>query len=108
MATELHTSEVGLADSLASDFVNAIHSHRPVAGLTHNFYRYPARFSPLFSRETIKAFTQVGDIVLDPFIGSGTTGEVALRMGRRFVGVELNQDYVTIAEKRLNNHSSNV
>ncbi|MDA8217180.1 MAG: site-specific DNA-methyltransferase, partial [Dehalococcoidales bacterium] len=43
-----------------------------------------------------------GDLVLDPFIGSGTTGMAALRMNRRFVGIELNPDYVGIAERRLN------
>ena len=42
-----------------------------------------------------------GDLVLDPFIGSGTVGQVALSMRRRFVGVELNPEYVTIAESRL-------
>lgn len=45
--------------------------------------------------------TRPGDLVLDPFIGSGTTGEAALRMGRRFVGVELNPDYIAIAERRI-------
>jgi DNA modification methylase len=43
-----------------------------------------------------------GDIVLDPFIGSGTTGLVALKMNRRFVGIELNPEYLKIAEERLN------
>ena len=42
-----------------------------------------------------------GDLVLDPFLGSGTTGEAALKMGRRFVGVELNPEYVEIARRRL-------
>ncbi len=42
-----------------------------------------------------------GDLVLDPFLGSGTTGSVALGMGRRFVGVELNPEYVAIARRRL-------
>lgn len=42
-----------------------------------------------------------GDLVLDPFIGSGTTGVVALAMGRRFLGVELNARYVEIAARRL-------
>ena len=42
------------------------------------------------------------DLILDPFLGSGTTGLVALNLGRRFVGVELNPDYVAIAEQRLN------
>ena len=43
-----------------------------------------------------------GDMILDPFIGSGTSGLVALQMERRFVGIELNPAYVKIAEKRLN------
>ncbi|WP_025114411.1 DNA-methyltransferase [Lysinibacillus fusiformis] len=40
-------------------------------------------------------------IVMDPFFGSGTTGLVALKHGRNFVGIELNPDYIKIAEKRL-------
>jgi 16S rRNA G966 N2-methylase RsmD len=39
--------------------------------------------------------------VLDPFCGSGTTGEAALRLGRKFIGVELNPKYVELARKRL-------
>ena len=41
-----------------------------------------------------------GGIVLDPFFGSGTTGRVALGLGRDYVGIELNPEYVEIAEKR--------
>jgi DNA modification methylase len=44
-----------------------------------------------------------GDLVLDPFAGSGTSGAVASRMGCRFLGVELNPGYVAIAEKRIRN-----
>jgi len=40
---------------------------------------------------------------VDPFLGSGTTGLVSLEMHRRFIGVELNPDYVGIAERRLRN-----
>jgi DNA modification methylase len=40
-------------------------------------------------------------LVLDPFTGSGTTGAVALRLGRNFVGCELNPEYVRLAESRL-------
>jgi site-specific DNA-methyltransferase (cytosine-N4-specific) len=46
--------------------------------------------------------TRPGDLVLDPFIGSGTTGLVALKANRRFVGIELNPGYLKIAEERLN------
>lgn len=42
-----------------------------------------------------------GDVVLDPFAGSGTTGVVALRHGRAFVGIELNPDYAEMARKRI-------
>lgn len=45
--------------------------------------------------------TSPGDLVLDPFLGSGTTGLVALGEGRRFVGIELNPDYIAIAESRI-------
>jgi len=43
-----------------------------------------------------------GDLILDPFIGSGTTGLVALKLERRFVGIELNPEYLQIADGRLN------
>lgn len=42
-----------------------------------------------------------GGIVLDPFFGSGTTGVVALKNGRDFIGIELNPEYIELAEKRL-------
>ena len=40
-------------------------------------------------------------IVLDPFIGSGTTGVVAKKLGRDFIGIELNSEYVEMAKKRI-------
>jgi len=45
--------------------------------------------------------TGPGDIILDPFAGSGTTGVVALAQGRHFIGIELNPAYLDIAERRL-------
>lgn len=49
----------------------------------------------------VSAGSAVGDTVLDPFCGSGTTGVVAQRLGRDFVGVELNPEYAEIALKRI-------
>jgi DNA modification methylase len=49
----------------------------------------------------ILAGSEVGDTVLDPFAGSGTTGVVAIRHGRKFIGVELNPEYVKLAEERI-------
>lgn len=48
----------------------------------------------------IQAGSKVGDVVLDPFFGSGTTGEVAERFGRDYIGIELNEDYKSLQRKR--------
>lgn len=53
----------------------------------------------------ILAGTKPGDTVLDPFFGSGTVGQVARNLGRDFVGVELNPEYVEIARRRLASRS---
>jgi DNA modification methylase len=49
----------------------------------------------------ILAGSKEGDTVLDPFSGSGTTGEVALKHGRNYIGLELNPEYAAISEKRI-------
>lgn len=49
----------------------------------------------------ILAGSKVGDIVLDPFFGSGTTGQVAQKLGRKWVGCELNKDYEKLQNERL-------
>ncbi len=61
-----------------------------VTGWTHNFYRYPARFSPQFASAAIRCFSQPGDLVLDPYMGGGTTVLEALATGRHAVGNDLN------------------
>lgn len=50
----------------------------------------------------IKASSKVGDIILDPFAGSGTTGVVAIEHGRQFLGVELEPEYIKIAKDQIN------
>lgn len=72
------------------EFLEAVHSREHITGLTHGFYRYPARFSPLFARAAIKLFTKHGDIVLDPFMGGGTTLVEARALGRRPLGTDIN------------------
>ena len=49
----------------------------------------------------IKAGSKEGDVILDPFFGSGTTGWVAQRLARAWIGIELNPEYIKIAEKRF-------
>ena len=70
--------------------LEALASSSPVSGLTHRFYRYPARFSPDFVAHAIDVFTQPGDYVLDPFMGGGTSLVEALASGRRVLGCDIN------------------
>lgn len=60
-----------------------------------------ATFPPALIEPCILAGSAPGDTVLDPFMGSGTTGVVALRHGRKFAGIELNPKYVALARARI-------
>tara|TARA_R100001510_G_C7655792_1_gene215172 strand:+ start:592 stop:1506 length:915 start_codon:yes stop_codon:yes gene_type:complete len=62
-----------------------------------HFAVFPSKLPEL----CIKAGSREGDIVLDPFFGSGTTGWVAQRLKRKWLGIELNQQYIEIANKRF-------
>ena len=62
--------------------------------------RHSATFPPALAELCIRAGSREGDLVLDPFAGTGTAGEVALRLRRRFVGVELSQEYSALARAR--------
>lgn len=60
-----------------------------------------ATFPPELPRLCILAGSKPGDIVLDPFNGSGTTGEVAVSLGRNYIGCELNPQYIELTKQRL-------
>lgn len=62
-----------------------------------------ATFPPDLIRPCILAGSPEGGTVLDPFTGSGTTGMVSVSEGRSFVGIELNPDYIKLAEERIAN-----
>ncbi len=83
MRVDQHTSRFAalLASAASTD---------PVAGSTHGYYRYPARFSPQFARCAIEGLTDPGDTVLDPFMGGGTSAVEAVAAGRRFIGCDIN------------------
>ena len=70
----------------------------PINGLTHNFYRYPARFSPKLVRAVIDTFTEPGDLVLDPFVGGGTTLVESLVSGRNAIGADISSLATFVSE----------
>lgn len=62
----------------------------------------PTQLPSILVKRIIEVSSNPGDVVLDPFAGSGTTLAVARETGRQAIGIELNPDYVRIAEARLN------
>ena len=82
------TPELGEAAFTA--VAEAALDRQPVSGSTHNFYRYPARFSPRFAAAVIEHFSRPGDLIADPYMGGGTAIVEALVAGRRVVGNDLN------------------
>ena len=62
---------------------------------------HPTQKPEALLHRAILASTNPGDIVLDPFFGTGTTGAVAKKLGRRYLGLEQNPDYARVARKRL-------
>lgn len=52
-------------------------------------------------RRILRASSKPGDLILDPFCGSGTTGVAALELGRRFIGIDLSPEYLQLAERRM-------
>ncbi len=63
--------------------------------------KHPAPFPEELPKRLIKLFSFKGDVVLDPFMGSGTTAAAAVQTGRKYVGYEINPEYVELAKRRL-------
>ncbi len=62
---------------------------------------HPAPFPEELPYRCIQLYTFSGDVVLDPFAGSGTTCVAALKTGRHFICVDINEEYARIAEQRV-------
>lgn len=63
--------------------------------------KHPAIYPLFIMKEIIKLLSRPGDIVLDPFIGSGTTAVAAKELGRKYIGIEINEEYCRHARERL-------
>ena len=82
----------------------------PDFGIRYNYWEivsgkrdslHPASFYEEIPRDHIISWSNPNDIVLDPMAGSSTTGVAALKLGRRFVGIDISEEYVNISNKRL-------
>ncbi len=64
---------------------------------------HPAIYPLHIIKELIKLLSKPHDVVLDPFVGSGTTAVAAKELNRKYIGIEINEDYCKLAKKRLGN-----
>jgi DNA modification methylase len=65
--------------------------------------KHPAPFPVEIPLRLIKLFSFVGDVILDPFMGSGTTAIAAIQIRRHYIGYDINENYVKMAEDRIKN-----
>jgi len=79
--------------------------HRDNSGKHSGFYH--GNFVPQIPRHFIKRFTKLGDIVFDPFMGSGTTAYECESLGRNFVGIDIKQEMVDYVKKTLSEPLNN-
>ena len=69
-------------------------------------YKHPATFPEKLAEDHILSWSNEGDTVLDPMCGSGTTLKMAKKNNRNFIGIELDKEYVKIAEARINAYNN--
>jgi hypothetical protein len=89
MTEPRRSSLIRLSATAESALIAGARDTEPVKGLTHGFYKYPARFSPAFAGAAIDAFTRQGDLILDNHVGGGTTLVEALAAGRHAIGIDI-------------------
>jgi len=66
-------------------------------------FKHPATFPDILAERHILSWSNECDVVLDPFMGSGTTGKMAKLNNRKFIGIEISSEYLNIAKKRIFN-----
>ena len=90
----------------ASEFMEATMDVWEIRPASATRVGHPAPFPVELPQRLIELYTYRGDLVLDPFIGSGSTAVAALRTGRHYVGFDTDRDYVALAEQRLESELS--
>ncbi|MEA4908742.1 MAG: site-specific DNA-methyltransferase [Chloroflexi bacterium] len=91
----------GRSDISREEFMEATLSIWHIAPASARKYAHPAPFPLELAERVIKLYSYVGDVILDPFAGSGTACVAARASGRHYVGFDIVPDYCQLAEKRL-------
>lgn len=78
-----------------------IHTGHGHSTLDNISYNHPAIMSEKLCTDLIKSWSNEGGLILDPFCGSGTTCKAAHQLNRKWIGIEINEEYIQIAKKRL-------
>ena len=91
----------GMSDISRDEFIDWTNGVWTFGGEKRKKTRHPAPFPVELPRRCIRLFSYVGDTVLDPFLGSGTTLLVCAELGRKGIGVEIDPVYCEVAEERI-------
>ncbi len=100
----------GISDTTRDEFMEWTNGVWSFSGESKKRIGHPAPFPIQLPRRCIKLFSYVGDTILDPFLGSGSTLLACLQTGRKGIGIDIDEGYCKIAERRLtiaveeNNH----
>ena len=63
--------------------------------------KHPTQKPEYLRERIVLASTEEGQVILDPFCGSGTTGVESVRFGRKFIGIDVSEEYLEISKRRL-------
>lgn len=77
-------------------------------GANNDHTKHPAVFPEQLAADHILSWSNEGDTVLDPFVGSGTAGKMAVLLKRNFIGIDISPEYLEIARARINKVSADI
>lgn len=100
--TKLHTCNKKGVKKKVKDFGSRFNYWVQSTEKNSKAFGHPAMFPEQLANDHILSWSNPDDVVLDCFMGSGTTGAMAVKNGRKFIGFELDPDYFKIAEERIN------